>query len=299
MHLSYVYALIAVLCWSTAASAFKLSLRYIDPIILQTIAVPSATVFFISVLAVRGQCNTLLQQSKRSIIYSACMGFLNPLLYYQVLFLAYDRLPAQEAAVLNYIWPLTLVLLSIPLLGQRLSTQSTIALILSFLGVLIIGTRGQLSSLEFKDPLGVSLAIGSSVVWSLFWLGNVRDKRPPLLKLTTAFIFCSCYIGGLALFHLRNGAAFIRGSMWHGIAGAVYVGLIEMGIAYILWLKALSTARSTAYISNLIFLSPFLSLIWINLFVGESLLPSTASGFLCIIFGIILQQRSKASTFSQ
>jgi len=298
MHSTYVCALVAVLCWSTAASAFKLSLRYIDPMLLQTIAVPSATVFFICVLAFRGQLRTILHQSRRSIVHSAIIGFLNPFLYYQVLFLAYDRLPAQEAAVLNYIWPLTLVLLSIPLLGQRLSVRSTVALILSFMGVLIIGTRGHLSSLEFKDPLGVSLAVGSSVIWSLFWLGNVRDKRPQLLKLTTAFLFCSCYVCMATLFHVIRGATIVRGSMWHGIAGAMYVGLIEMGIAYILWLQALSTARSTAHVSNLIFLSPVLSLIWINLFLGESLLPSTTSGFICILLGILLQQRSKSITIS-
>jgi len=264
--------------------------------VLQTVAVASAMLFFLIVLAAQKQLHILFHQKKRDLRYSAVIGLLNPFLYYQVLFLAYDRLPAQEALVLNYIWPLTLVLLSIPILGQRLSVLSVTALLISFLGVLIIATRGHIASLEFSDPLGVSLAVGSSVVWSLFWLGNMRDKRQPLLKLSTAFIFSSCYMGTLSLINHISGVPFVRGSAWSGIAGAIYVGLVEMGIAYVLWLRALSTAPSTAHISNLIFLSPFLSLIWIHIFIGESLLPSTVSGLLLIVVGIILQQRTKRSS---
>ncbi|NJK98814.1 MAG: EamA family transporter, partial [Bacteroidales bacterium] len=48
------------------------------------------------------------------------LGFLNPLLYYLVLFKAYSLLPAQIAQPLNYTWPLILVILSIIFLSKNI-----------------------------------------------------------------------------------------------------------------------------------------------------------------------------------
>lgn len=72
--------------------------------------------------------------------------------------------------------------------------------------------------------------------------------------------------------------------------GAVYSGIFEMGLTFILWLKAMQLATDTARVSNLIFLSPFLSLIFIRLIVGEQILPSTFGGLLLIVSGILIQQ---------
>ncbi len=62
---------------------------------------------------------------------------------------------------------------------------------------------------------------------------------------------------------------------WQGIAGAIYVGLFEMGITFVLWLTALKKATHIARISNLIFISPFLSLLLISFILGEPIAPST------------------------
>jgi len=75
-----------------------------------------------------------------------------------------------------------------------------------------------------------------------------------------------------------------------GLAGAFYIGTFEMGITFVLWLTALKYAENTAKVSNLIFLSPFIALMFIRIFVGEIILISTFFGLLLIIAGIVLQQ---------
>ncbi|MCD4732585.1 MAG: DMT family transporter, partial [Bacteroidales bacterium] len=77
-----------------------------------------------------------------------------------------------------------------------------------------------------------------------------------------------------------------------GIMGSIYIGLFEMGITYFLWLKALKLSINTAKVSNLVYLSPFISLIIIRNIVGEKILFSTIVGLLFIISGIIIQQFS-------
>lgn len=63
-----------------------------------------------------------------------------------------------------------------------------------------------------------------------------------------------------------------------------------MGLTFVLWLFALQFSVTTAKVSNLIYLSPFLYLILIHFVVGEVILISTLIGLALIIAGIILQQ---------
>ena len=124
---AYVYALTAVLMWSTVAAAFKITLRYLDYLHLLLFSSCTACVILFVVLVSQKKLPLLKSCSGRDFLYSAFLGFLNPYLYYVILFKAYSLLPAQEAQPLNYTWPVVLVLLSIPLLKQRITLRSVAA----------------------------------------------------------------------------------------------------------------------------------------------------------------------------
>ena len=173
---AYLYAGCAVLLWSTVASAFKVSLRYVEaPHMLLYAALVSTAVLLI-IAAWRGKLGEAFACSPKQYLRSAALGFLNPFLYYLVLFEAYDRLPAQEAQPLNYTWPMVVVILSVPLLKQPLGRISLAAIVVSFLGVLVIATRGDLLAFRVSDPLGTALAVGSALIWATFWLTNVSGR---------------------------------------------------------------------------------------------------------------------------
>ena len=75
-----------------------------------------------------------------------------------------------------------------------------------------------------------------------------------------------------------------------GLLGAIYIGLFEMGIAFLVWLKALKLSKTTAHVTSLIYLVPFFSIVVIHFAVGEKILFSTVIGLLFIVTGIILQK---------
>lgn len=282
---AYLFALLAILFWSTVASAFKISLQYLD--FQSLLFFSSITSFFLLsiIIIVDGQFRKLRGITRKDLSLSILLGLLNPFLYYLILFKAYDLLPAQEAMTLNYTWPLVLALLSAPILGQKLTLKSVFALLISFAGILMIATKGQPASLEFSNLKGDILAIGSSVVWALFWLFNVKSRLNETLKLFLNFFWGSLYISILLL--LTGG---IQWPEAEGLVGAVYVGIFEMGITFVLWLKAMQLTSRTDKISQLVFLSPFLSLIFINIFVGEKIHLYTISGLILIVSGILLQR---------
>lgn len=284
---AYVYATIAVVFWSTAASAFKLSLRHLDILSLLLIASLTSTLALLAYLIATGKLPLLRKFTRKDYLISMGLGFLNPFLYYVVLFKAYSLLLAQEAQPLNFVWPLTLVLLSIPLLGQRIKLTSIIAICVSFSGVVVIGTRGDILGFRLSHPTGVLLALSTTIVWSLYWIFNTKDKQEETIRLFVNFAFASVFI---LLVWLCFGE--VAAPSRRGLIGGVYIGLFEMGLAFLAWLKALRTAKTTAHVVSLIYLVPFLSLVLIALVLGETILPSTLVGLVLIITGIILQRRS-------
>lgn len=282
---AYIYAAATVLLWSTVASAFKLSLRHMTPLQLLLWADVASIVCLGSILVYSGNGRLIWQYTPKDLAAAMALGILNPFLYYVVLFLAYDLLPAQVAQPLNYTWAITLTLLSIPLLGQKIGLREAAAIAISYFGVVIISTHGKPFSLAFSSLPGVALALGSTVVWALYWIFSTKDRHDPVAGLFLNFVFALPFIFA---------ACIIYSSPWpiplYGLAGALYVGVFEMGIAFVFWLKAMKLADSTAKISTLIFFSPFLSLVFISLLVGEAILASTIVGLVFIIAGNILQK---------
>lgn len=282
---AYSYAIAAVLLWSTVGSAFKITLRHVEVLQLLFLASLVSTGALFCFAALTKRLELLKTLVARDYIHSALLGFLNPFLYYLALFTAYSRLSAQEALTLNFTWPIMLVLLSIPLLGQRITARSIVAIVVSFGGVIVIATRGDIFAWRFTDIRGVLPAVGSSVIWSLFWIYNIRDKRDEVIKLLLNFGFGLFFVSIAML--LSSGIQMPTG---RGAIGATYIGLFEMGITFLLWLKALKFSKTTAHVANLIYLIPFFSIVVIHFVVGEKIFLSTVAGLILIITGIVLQK---------
>ena len=282
---AYLYATGVVLFWSTVASAFKISLRYLEPELLLFYATAVSILTLFMIVLFQRKITLLLKCTITDYVKSALLGLLSPFLYYVVLLRAYSLLPAQQAVSLNYTWAIQLVILSIPLLKQKIGLKSIFTIIVGYIGVLVIATQGNISSLRIANVQGTLLALGSAVIWALFWIYNIKDKRDAAVKLFLNFLFGFVYIF-IYLLITQN----MKTPSLSGLAGAAYVGVFEMGITFVLWLKALRLSRTTAQISNLIYLTPFLALFIINIVVGEKILVSTIVGLLFIISGIILQR---------
>lgn len=279
------YGLVTVLLWSTVASAFKLSLQYLQPLELLLWANIFSLITLGLILLVQGKIANLAGMAFKDVLRQGALGILNPFLYYVLLFKAYELLPAQQAQPLNYTWAITLSLLSVPILGHRLSARELGAIMLGYTGAAVIATRGNLLSLEFSNELGVTLALASTLIWAVYWLLNTRNNNDPVITLFLNFLFA------LPLIWLTN--LWLTGLIWPslpGLAGAAYVGVFEMGVAFVLWLHAMKLTESTARLAGLIYLSPFLSLVLIHYLVGEEIHWSSGVGLVLIVTGTLLQQ---------
>lgn len=269
----------AVAFWSTVATAFKVALQEMTPLQLLWVATLVSWIFLGVLAWVRDELTGNVGWSR-----ALWAGLLNPTAYYLILFAAYERLPGQEAMALNYTWALTMSLLAVPLLGHRLTAVDVTAGLVAYAGVWTIATRGEVLSVKFADGLGVGLALLSTILWALYWIGNARDPRPPLRAQWQNFTVALPVLTLLMSYH-----DLWSWPGWKGMGAGLYVGLCEMGIAFVLWQTAVRTISRTSRVANLIFLSPPVSLLLLYLIVGEELRASTLVGLVLILTGLGLQ----------
>ena len=291
---SYIYAGLAVLLWSTVATAFKLGLSQLDFIQLIFYASATSVVVLFIILMLQGKLKLLVHQTPNQLFYSMFLGAFNPLLYYLVLFKAYSLLPAQLAQPLNMVWPIVLTLLSVPLLGQKIGRWSLAGLLISFAGVILISSQGGPDGFQKTSLTGVLLALGSSVFWSLYWILNVRDNRDAVVKLFLNFLsgllFLAVVTYLFSSFRVQPGT---------GLYAAIYVGIFEVGVTYVFWMKAMQLSTNNAKIGNMVFLTPFLSLIFIRFVLNETLFITTFIGLAFIVAGILAQQLDKKTQIKE
>jgi len=284
---AYIYAGIAVLLWSTVATSMKIALQSYS--FLQLLFWSSATALLTLgvLMLVQKRFKNLFKLPAKAILRSAFYGAVNPFLYYIILFKAYELLPAQEAQALNYTWPIMLSLLAVPLLKQKIGFKNVVAIGISFIGVLIIATGGNLINLSFTNGVGVIFGLASAVVWALFWIFNIKDERDELSKLFLNFFFGFIYIVIVLL--LTSEIVFVNLQSW---LGAVYVGFFEMGITFVIWSIALKKSITAAKVSNLVYLVPFLSLVVIYFILKEPIRLPTIIGLFLIVGGLTFDKIS-------
>ena len=284
-HRSAVFlALASILFWSWAATAFKKALLHHSPWFVVFAGSVISTLVLLVMLLIRGKRVTAADAGR-----GAYFGFLNPFLYYLVLLYAYQGLPAQIAMVVNYLWPVILVLLAVPILGQKLTAGSLAGVLVSFSGVVLMALFG-------RDFLPIALyplllAFLSTIVWAVYWLLNTRSTGEANAVLAMSFFFGSFY---LALYGAVTGESFVP--VTESLLWVVYVGVFEMGVTYMMWNAALKKASSAAAVGSLIFITPFLALVPIALVVGESIAPTTIAGLMLVVAGILLEKKFRLKT---
>ncbi|WP_102505385.1 DMT family transporter [Salinivibrio kushneri] len=281
-----IFGLSAVLLWSTVATAFKITLSYMTPIQMLAAASVVSVVVLAAIAAAQSKLSALWPTFRRRPGYYCLLGMINPLIYYLVLFKAYDLLPASLAQPLNYSWAITLTLMAAVFLGHTIRRQDWIAAALGYFGVVVIATKGQLLSLQFDSPLGIGLALLSTLLWAGFWVLNTKNPADPVLGILLSFMLSlpvSLLLAGMT--------ASWTGIPWQGWLAVSYVGLFEMGITFMLWLSAMKYTQNASRISNLIFISPFISLVLLATIIGETIHISTLIGLSFIVVGLLIQQR--------
>lgn len=271
------YALAAVLLWSTVAVGFKLGLAQMT--IAQLLLLGTSISWLIFLLYCTVSKQWALAGGDRCWI--VVLGLINPFAYYFLLFGAYDRLPAHIAQPLNYTWAITLAVLAIPILKQPLTRKMMSGMIVSYFGVVALLMTSASAETTKWNGLGLTFALLSTLLWATYWLINTRISSPPAPIMFWSF---SVALPGIALVcWLGPGFPHLSAKT---LAYGAWVGCIEMGFTFLLWQRALRLTQHAARLGQLIFLSPFISLLLMQNILEEPINVWTFAALGLIVVGV-------------
>lgn len=276
---------IAVLSWSTVATAFKMALRTMSVYEMLLVASLTALLIFTGWILITGERRELARLTLPLLGRFALMGLVMPTVYYAILFMAYDYLPAQVAQPINYIWPILLAVLLAIFARRPIPRAKYAGMVVSLAGVAVISLGG--ASIDGAiSPIGLGLALLSALLWALYWIINnsLKDTLSQGPSMFLTFFFGSIYLLLAMPFfptpHLT----------WEAILPGAYIGAFEMGVPLICFGMAIRATDNPTLINQLCYLGPFLSLFIIAMMLGEPIAPTTFIGLLLIVAGLLYNE---------
>lgn len=283
MKKNYTFALITILIWASMATMVKVLLADIPN--LQALAVSSvfAFLFLLMMNGKTGKLKEMKQYRAKDFCSMAGFGFLGLFLYSALYYYGIGELSSQEACILNYLWPMMIVLFSCLILKERVTVLKCVAMVCSFLGIVIL-SLGKDETVGGNTTAGMVACIVAAACYGLFSVLNKKadyDQNITMMVIWLTVAVCSFAVGPF----LEEWVP-VRGMQWLGI---LWLGIMTDAVAYLLWALALKGVEDTAKIANLAYLTPFLSVLISAVVLKEKMKPQALVALVLIVGGILLQ----------
>jgi drug/metabolite transporter (DMT)-like permease len=268
------HALGAIVLWASLAS-LGVSLQHVPPFLLTGLA-----------LVIGSVPAWPLVRQWRVPPATLALGIYGLFGYHFLLFIALRHAPAVEANLVNYLWPLLIVVLApLVLAGMRLHAAHLMAAVAGFAGaaIAILGA----SSTAGGWSWGYLPALGSAFIWASY---SLLTRRVPPFP-TAAIGLFGLVSGALALLchWVLEAPVALRPGDWALIAA---MGLGPLGAAFFLWDKALK-GGDARHIGILSYLTPLASTMLLMLVSGRPLTWSIALAAVLIIGAAVIGTRAR------
>ena len=283
MKKNYIFAITTVFMWSTLAAVVKLLLTDIPNMQALTISSCISSVFLFIVNIFTGKINELKKLNLKDIGIISGLGFIGLFVYSAMYYYGLSQLTSQEACIVNYLWPIMIVIFSCIILKEKLTTMKMIAMLCSFVGIVIL-SLGSGESVDGNVALGITSCIIAAVCYGLFSVLNKKynyDQNISMMIFWMVATVCGSILG-----LLTEEWVALNENQWLGF---FWLGVVVDAIAYLLWALALNGASNTAKIANLAFLTPFLSLVVSTVLLNEKIELRAVVALVFIVGGILLQ----------
>jgi len=288
----YLFAGLSILFWGSTAAVSSLMMDSLSSMALVFYNGLTATVFLFLVNLFTGRLKLLRSISPKEWLKLSLLGLVGMFCVSFFLYCGLARLKAQQAYIINYLWPILIVLFSWPLLGQKMTNRKAIALLVSFLGVAIVASEGDFSGLGQTDLVGVLACVAAACSYAIFSVLNIKvtcDKFVAML-----IYYMATMAAGLLFLLIREPIPVLTVPQWGGI---LWLGVLTNGLAYTTWALAMDIG-DTAKLSNLAYLTPFVSLIYIYVLLHEPITWSSYAGLFFILSGVVIQLSGDRSSHS-
>lgn len=273
-----ILVLVAVLFWSLGGVFIKL-----------TTLNASQVTFFRSFLA----AVTVAILTRSEGLRINAFGIFNSIIYATLLFLfvwATKHTTAANAIFLQYTAPIYILILAPFLIGEKFRFKDLIT-IFACIGGMSLFFVGQLN---LDDYWGNAAALGSGIFLGLYIM-LLKHPRSKASNPAIAVIYGNLL---LAIINAPFGIQAIPTMTWLDVFAVSILGILQIGISYILFIRGVVNGVRPLDASIIGFLEPILNPVWVFIFIGEKPSNWALLGgsiiILVIIFHTISQQKPKA-----
>lgn len=283
IHISYIFVAITILLWWTSPAVSRLLLTNLEPfqIIFYYNLFAIISLFFLSFF--KWKLKIIKKYKKKDFMYFLWMWFLWIFLYEIFLFYAFLNTTTQEAVIANYTYPIFTVIFAGFLLKEKLNLYKFLWLFLWLFWVYITVTKWNIYNFDIWNYTWIIFWI---LAWLVYWLFSAIWKKfdydtinSMLFFQIISFILITIIISIFSNFVWLNFYEFL----W-----MIWMWFFVNWLAYIFWFLALKN-WDTAKISNLVFLTPFIWLVFIYLFTWEKIYLSSLVWLIIIIIWVLIQ----------
>ncbi|MGD9948305.1 MAG: DMT family transporter [Desulfobulbus sp.] len=284
----YLYALGAIFCWASLPAATGSGLDGLSTEELLFYSFWSGAIFLYLADFIRNRTLKLHFPSVKTSI----LGVWGIFIYHYIYYLALDRAPIVEAAILATTWSFWIVVFSSWLRFKRLKSSILLTALICMVGAGLVIGSGKVVSYESRYLIGYLLALGCGLIWSSFSVGLslVRQSRDPM----TVFMFYAAFIStGIFLMSGPHALPSLK-----SLAAALYLGCVPLGLSFFLWNRAVVGGNLTV-IGYLSYLTPPLAVLLVAVIRGEAISNQVIVGMTMIIVAAILGQKILKSAESK
>nr|WP_247605588.1 DMT family transporter [Providencia rettgeri] len=277
-----MYALACVLIWSFIPIVSRLGQAGMDSFqFLFWSNLISAISVVIVALGSGYKVSKLFILPRNTIKKVFILGFLD-CLFYLLLYYGYSIENGIAVLVIQYSWPLIIILLSVVLLKDKLAGRQIVGIIIGFIAVIITFTKGQITQLHVENPTALLLVFSGAFCFALMSVFSRQYSIDPYISTVWLFIFST--LTSLVLLLLFSEVQLpSKAAFWPTLIN----GILINGVSYILWFKAMNTGHS-AKIASVVFLSPVLSVLWLVLILSDPFEIAYIIGVLLVVISGVL-----------
>jgi len=281
---SVIYVMLCVFLWALIPVVSKLGQSNLDN---HQFLFWSSTISFLTFLIIimtKKKGKMILSLSAKDWIHSIVLGILGTYLYYILLYFGYANAKGIEVLIIQYCWPIFVIILSILILKERLNIRKVISIVLGFFGVFLVLTKGKLTEIHLDNFFVDSIVFIAAFVFGLF---SVLSKRVRIdsLTLVTIYFFTATVISFLSMISLSEFKLPTQETFLPIIINGIFVN----GVSYLLWIGALKIGKAS-FIAPFVFLTPVISTILLILFFKEPFQLIYVIGMISVIIGGLINK---------
>ena len=279
-----LYALLAVGMFATLGTGFKIAVTRMSSFSVVVWIALWATLTLFCILVRERRVGSIVIEFRRRPFFFPVAGMVGLGVQQFLCLKTYDYIPASQAVILHYTYPLMMLLLSWLLFREKSGWWALCCVALGFAGVFVlVSAGGDLGDVQMS--IGVAVALGTAFSFALFCvlIKHASFSVTPGMFLLNLFglLFLLCLLPFYPMQWSISGTDMLL---------MAYLGIFPTAVAFILWNRALRmipTGRS----SNCALLVPILSLVCITVVLKERIAPLQALGMAIVLVSVFLNVR--------